>query len=115
MDEKLLSELCNNLQNSLQDKSKTVKYFVGVKPTNLFFAFMHLGTTASMPTETPLSMFAEIWVDGSCVYRESISNRENTYTAKHKTEAIGKLLNSVFSFGVMAQCKHIEDAGYHGR
>lgn len=115
MKEELLAKLCDNLQKSLQDQSQIVKYFVGVKPSNYFIASMHIGITASIPTETPVSMFAEIWLDDTCVFRESISNRENVYGSQHKEDVIERLMTSVFSFGVFASYKSIENAGYYGR
>ena len=75
MNEELLAKLCDNLQKNLQDQSQKVRYFVGVKPTNMFLAYMHTRTTASLPTDIPLGMFAEIWLGDTCVFRESTTNR----------------------------------------
>lgn len=103
MNEELLAKLCDNLQKNLQDQSQKVRYFVGVKPTNMFLAYMHTRTTASLPTDIPLGMFAEIWLGDTCVFRESTTNRENVYGQQHKEDVIERIMTSVFSFGVMTE------------
>jgi hypothetical protein len=109
----LLIELCDNLQQELNQREgeeiHEVELRSGLKPEGYFTSMMHIGTTRTLPDAVRMAWFVEVWVDGECVFRES--------SVPHKTEPleivegflITKVLRNIFTFGVMSSKKFIDD------
>ena len=102
MKKKLLICLCKRLELQLNMMNRgshvKVELFSGIKPSNYYSPAIHIGTSKSIPNKQINAWFVEVFVDGICIFRDSMPS-----TGK-KTEGIliDRTIQSIFNYGVMA-------------
>ena len=108
-----ISELCNELQEivSFIEKRKVkVEYFNGLKPSG--YMVPQFTTTkmalSGVADEIKMSWYAEIFVDGMCIYREQQYSMTQDWDLCEE-RANKSLISSIFRHGVMLQKKFLED------
>ncbi len=111
----MLQELCDNLQKEMNERRETnkthkVELISGLKPENYWLPQMHIGTTATLPTEVRMAWFVEIWIDGKCIFRQSHIPHESEDLNIVEGFLIRRVLRAAFTFGVMASKKFIDES-----
>lgn len=111
-----INELCNYLKESLDgidNQNHEVKFTSGLKPFDYYLPQMHIGTTATIPTQIQMAWFCEIRVDGKCIFMESWIPKESEDLSIVEAVVIKRLMRSVFNYGVMASKKVQEEFIQH--
>lgn len=111
----LLIGLCENLEEEMNDRElhpfHKVRFESSLKPNGYYLPEIHLGTSKSMPVKELLSWFVEIWVDGTCIFRQSQIPHESDHLESIEAHLIDRVLRDVFTYGIMSSKKFIEDNG----
>lgn len=104
-------ELCSHLQNMLNFKEEKhkVDFFLGFKPSIYYLPMIHIGTSSSINNKKENALFAEIFVDGRCIFRESYIPRETEDLKVAEGMLITRLIKSVFCHGVWSQKQVLEN------
>lgn len=104
-------ELCHHLEMvaSLVKKVK-VEYFNGKKPSG-YHVPKFITTKMALSGEADkirMAWYAEIFVDGRCIFRESWMPSDDDWELAEK-KANKKLIESIFCYGVMSSKQFMED------
>lgn len=102
-----IKELCDHLTYSLRDNAK-VEYFNGIRPANYFTPQLVTTKMAALSGEAvnhTLAWYAEIFIDGVCIFRESTipTDQKDEISWEFAAESANKrLIASIFCYGVWA-------------
>jgi len=113
MEDRLLEELCSNLEKWLNLREdfprSTVEFFSGLKPHDYFLPAIHIGTTKSILESRALAWFVEIRVDDVVIFRESYvpNPKEDLKIVEGMLRT--RMLQNIFNYGVMSS-KHQLDS-----
>ena len=108
----LLTELCCNLQDELNEKDGSkihkVELQSGLKPEGYFLPMMCVGTVKTLSDGVQMAWFVELLVDGKCIFREAYVPRETEELEIVEAFLISRVLRHIFTFGVMTSKRFID-------
>lgn len=111
MMKEFIIDLCAGLEKTLNlgDVRHEVTFFLGFKPDTYFLPQVHYGHGMPNTDNIMHCIYAEIFVNRTCIFRESYVLKEEEETPKAEAEVMNRILQSVFNYGVTGSKTSMEN------
>ncbi len=121
-----LKQACDYLEGMLTSQqiiskeipTDTVTYFLGKKPSGYYvpkFVATTKGALSEKMNTEPVALFAEVFVNRKCIFRESYIPQPTEDEEICKGVVMTRLFHSIFAYGVMASKKVMHDYDNWGK
>lgn len=109
-----LIRLLNRYEDILNIRggSESVKetfLFSGIKPSSYYLPSIMMGSGNKLYDDIRYSWFVEIWIDGLCIYRQSMTNIEQEDLQQYEDVLLKRTMNDIFMFGLSSCLQYTKE------